>query len=177
MTATRAPARPVPPGPPADSAEHVVARLRRSGRRLVVPAVLFIALCGATGAAWGRLPAPWMDTALPVVALVLVIACCVIPLLIWMNRITIITSRRLIVKRGFFVRERTEFVFGRESEAALQRRGVQFLFGAGDVVVRTGSEGVLVLHDLPRAKLVHRAIADLIDHAGGTGSIPQVRRH
>ena len=158
----RAPAAP----PVREQPEHVVVRMRRSGRHLVWPAICFLAVCFGTGYYWGRLPAPWLNAALPIVAGALAVLLSLVPLVLWLNRITIITTRRLIVKHGFLVRERTEFLLGRGSEATLRRGPMQLLTGSGDVIVHAGAEGTMILRDVPRARLVQRAVADLIERAG-----------
>jgi hypothetical protein len=157
--------RPTSTPPHREAPEQVVVRLRRSGRHLVWPAVFFVAICFGTGYAWGRLPLPWLNTALPIVAAGLTVLLSLLPLVVWLNRVTIITTRRLIVTQGFMVRERTEFLLGRASDAQLRRGLLQLLTGSGDVIVRAGAEGTMILRDVPRARLVHRAIADLIERA------------
>ena len=157
--------RPTSLPPSREAPEQVIVRLRRSGRHLVWPAIFFVALCFGTGYWWNRFPAPWINTALPIVAAGLTVLLSLLPLIFWLNRVTIITNRRLIVTQGFLVRERTEFLLGRASDAAIRRRPVQLLSGSGDVIVHAGAEGTMVLRDVPRARLVHRAITDLIDRA------------
>ena len=157
--------RPTSVPPPREAPEQVIVRLRRSGRHLVWPAIFFVALCFGTGYWWDRLPAPWLNGALPIVAAGLMVLLSLLPLVFWLNRVTIITTRRLIVTQGFLVRERTEFLLGRASDAVLRRRPIQLLSNSGDVIVHAGAEGTLVLRDVPRARLVHRAITDLIERA------------
>jgi hypothetical protein len=155
--------RPTSLPPSRETPEQVIVRLRRSGRHLVWPAIFFVALCFGTGYWWGRFTLmPWLNTALPIVAAGLTVLLSLLPLIFWLNRVTIITSRRLIVTQGFLVRERTEFVLGRASDAVLRRRPIQLLSGSGDVIVHAGAEGTMILRDVPRARLVHRAISDLI---------------
>ena len=157
--------RPTSLPPSRETPEQVIVRLRRSGRHLVWPAIFFVALCFATGYLWERLPSPWMTTALPIVAAGLAVLLSLLPLIFWLNRVTVITSRRLIVTQGFVVRERTEFLLGRASDAVLRRRPIQLLSNSGDIILHAGAEGTLILRDVPRARLVHRAISDLIDRA------------
>lgn len=156
--------RPTSTPPQREVPELVVVRLRRSGRHLVWPTIFFLAICFGTGYWWGRFPVAWLNTALPVVATGLTVLLSLLPLIFWLNRVTVVTTRRLIVTQGFLVRERTEFLLGRASDAALRRKPLQLLTGSGDVIVRAGSEGIMILRDVPRARLVHRAIADLIEH-------------
>jgi membrane protein YdbS with pleckstrin-like domain len=160
-TTRRAPA----PPPPREQPEHVVVRMRRSGRHLVWPALCFLALCFGTGYWWGRLPAPWLNAALPIAAGVLVVLLSLVPFVLWLNRITIITTRRVIVKHGFVAPERREFPLARGSEVSLRRGPLQLLTGSGNVIVHAGAEGTLTLQDVPRARLVQRAVSDLIEQA------------
>jgi hypothetical protein len=157
--------RPTSTPPAREAPEQVIVRLRRSGRHLVWPAIFFVALCFGTGYSWQRMPYPWLNTAVPLLAAGLAVLLSLLPLIFWLNRVTIITSRRLIVTQGFLVRERTEFVLGRASDAVLRRKPLQLLSGSGDIIVHAGAEGTMLLRDLPRAKLVHRAVAELIEKA------------
>lgn len=157
--------RPTSVPPVREAPEQVVVRLRRSGRHLVWPALFFVAICFGTGYWWGRVPWPWLNTALPVAAAGLAVMLSLLPLVLWLNRITIITTRRLIVQQGFLVRERTEFALSHGEQAVLRRGPIQLLTGSGDVIVHAGSEGTMILRDLPRARLVHRAVAELLDRA------------
>lgn len=157
--------RPTSVPPVREAPEQVVVRLRRSGRHLIWPALCFVAICFGTGYWWRRTPWPWLDTALPFLAAGLAVILSVLPLVFWLNRVTIITTRRLIVQQGFLVRERTEFALSHGEEAVLRRGPVQLLTGSGDVIVRAGAEGTMILRDLPRARMVHRAIGELLDRA------------
>ncbi|WP_375389476.1 PH domain-containing protein [uncultured Amnibacterium sp.] len=156
--------RPTSVPPQREAPEQVVVRLRRSGRRLVWPALFFVAICFGTGYWWDSFPVAWLNTGFPFVAAGLALLLSLLPLVRWLNRVTIITTKRLILTEGFFVRQRREFPLGRASEVALHRNPLQLLTGSGDVTV-TSSEGRLTLHDVPRARLVHRALTELIDRA------------
>src|SRR3954469_18116322 len=157
--------------------EHVVARLRRSARSLAGPVRLSPRISFGTGYLWNRLPAPWLNSALPIVALAAAIAFCLAPLLLWMNRVTIVTTRRLITRRGFLVRESTEFVLGRGSTMTLRRGPLQLLACSGDVIVHAGAQGTMILRDVPHAKLVHQAVAQLIEQSSAeAGVTAPVRR-
>ena len=161
--------RPTSVPPSREAPEQVIVRLRRSGRHLVWPGIFFIALCFGTGYWWQRFHAPfaWLNTALPILAAGLTVLLSLLPLIFWLNRVTIITSRRLIVTQGFLVRERTEFVLARASDTVLRRRPLQLLTGSGDVIVHAGAEGTMLLRDVPRAKLVHRTVTELIERGSG----------
>ena len=168
----------VPQVPSREPQEHVVARLRRSARSLTGPLLVFLFVCFGTGYLWDRLPAPWPNSALPVVSLGLVVALCLVPLLLWMNRVTIVTTRRLITRRGFVVRERTEFALGRGSTTTLRRGPLQLLAGSGDVIVHAGAQGTMILRDVPHARLVQQAVAELIEQSSAQPGVqaPAPRR-
>ncbi len=160
-----------------DQPEHVVARLRRSARSLTGPVLVFLLICYGTGFLWNRLPAPWLNSALPIAALAAVVAFCLVPLLLWMNRVTIVTTRRLITRRGFLVRESSEFVLGRGSTMTLRRGPLQLLAGSGDVIVHAGAQGTMILRDIPHARLVHKAVSQLIEQSSAApGITAPVRR-
>jgi membrane protein YdbS with pleckstrin-like domain len=174
VAARRAPQPSLEAGQPAPSREpqeHVVARLRRSARSLTGPVLVFLVICYGTGYLWNRLPAPWLNSALPIVALVAAIGFCLVPLLLWMNRVTIVTTRRLITRRGFVVRESSEFVLGRGSTMTLRRGPLQLLAGSGDVIVHAGAQGTMILRDVPHAKLVHQAVSQLIEQSSAVGGV------
>jgi membrane protein YdbS with pleckstrin-like domain len=157
--------------------EHVVARLRRSARSLTGPVLVFLAICYGTGFAWNRLPAPWLNSALPIVSAVAIVCFCLVPLLLWMNRVTIVTTRRLITRRGFLVRESSEFVLGRGSTMTFRRGPLQLLAGSGDVIVHAGAQGTMILRDVPHARLVHQAVSQLIEQSTAqAGVTAPVRR-
>ena len=174
VASRRAPQPSLEPAPPhvsREQPEHVVARLRRSARSLTGPVLLFLLISYGTGYLWGRLPAPWLNTALPIAALAAVIGFCLVPLLLWMNRVTIVTTKRLITRRGFLVRESTEFVLGRGSTMTLRRNPLQLLAGSGDVIVHAGAQGTMTLRDVPHAKLVHQAVSQLIERSSSPAGI------
>lgn len=153
------------PPPTREQPEHVVARLRRSARSLTGPVMLFLGISFGTGYLWGRLPTPWLNSALPIAALAAIVGFCLVPLLLWMNRVTIVTTRRLITRRGFIVRESREFVLGRGSTLTLRRNPLQLLAGSGDVIVHAGAQGTMQLRDVPHARLVHQAVSQLIEQS------------
>src|SRR5919199_3947010 len=159
------------PHVPRNQPEHVVARLRRSARSLTGPVLIFLVICYGTGFLWNRLPAPWLNSALPIAALAAIVGFCLVPLLLWMNRVTIVTTKRLITRRGFLVRESTEFVLGRGSTMTLRRNPLQLLAGSGDVIVHAGAQGTMILRDIPHARLVHRAVSELIEQSTAPAGI------
>jgi membrane protein YdbS with pleckstrin-like domain len=90
----------------------------------------------------------------------------VLPLLNWLAHRYVITTRRLVVRRGLVVRVRQELLHGRGYDVSLRRGPLQTLFRSGDVRINTGLEAPVVLKDVPNARLVVAALQDLMEAAG-----------
>jgi uncharacterized membrane protein YdbT with pleckstrin-like domain len=151
------------PAPRDAIAEQVIARLRPHARVLFWPSVALIAICGLAGGFGGRLPLPWMNQALPIVALVLIVVLWAIPLLAWLGRHYTITTRRIIIRRGLFVRTRQELMHTRGYDLTVRKNGVQTLFRSGDVLINSGLDRPVVLWDVPTADLVQSTLHDLME--------------
>ncbi|RKR73219.1 PH domain-containing protein [Frondihabitans australicus] len=143
--------------------EQVIARLRPHGRVLFWPSVLLVVICAALGFFTGKLPAAWMNQALWIVGVVLIALVWLLPLLAWSGRHYTITTRRIIIKRGLFVRTRQELMHTRGYDLTVRKNGMQSLFGSGDVLINSGLERPVVLWDVPSADLVQSTLHDLME--------------
>lgn len=144
-------------------AEHVIARLRRHGRMLFWPSLLLIIVVGATSYFLGQLPEEWENIALVAGAALLVIFGFVVPFLSWLNRRYTITTRRVIVRHGFFVHVRQELLHSRGYDITMRRSWLQSAFRTGDILITAGSEHVIVLRDVPNAELVQSTLHELME--------------
>ncbi len=142
--------------------ELVLLRFRRHGRRLAFPVILLVALAGASGYWVGALPAPWMNLLAGGGAAVLGLLLGVLPVLAWLAHRTTVTTRRVIVRHGFFVRHRSEIPLARVREVRLRRGLLQRLCGAGDIDVLFGAES-LRLEDVPGSERVADALQELME--------------
>lgn len=143
--------------------ETVVVRLRRHGRRLVLPVLLLIALAAASGFWVGALPEAWMNWAAGLGAVSIALLLGVGPVLAWLNHRIVVTDRRVILRRGFFVQRRSEVPIGRVREVRSRRGPVQRMFGSGDVELLVGAEEPTVLRDVPAPALLVDALQELIE--------------
>ena len=150
-----------PPKP--EPVEPVVARLRRHGRILVLPSVALIVLAAIAGYVPSLLTEEWMLTPFWIVVVFLVLILWLVPLVAWMGSRVIITTRRVVVYHGFFVRSRQEILCARIHDVTLRRSAIQGMFGSGDVLLNTGAEKPIRLHDLPKPTLVLAALSDLVE--------------
>ena len=151
--------------PPAMPAERVVARLRRHARMLIIPAVLLVLVAGATTYAFAVVTESWQQITVVGVAGVLVLLGSFLPFLSWLTRRTTITTRRVIVRSGVFVRVRQELLHSRAYDITVRRSWAQSAFGSGDVRIDTGHERPVVVRDVPQPQLVEAALRQLVDEA------------
>ncbi|MDJ0324874.1 PH domain-containing protein [Cryobacterium sp. PH31-AA6] len=145
------------------SAERVVAGLRPHARVLFWPTVVLVGVFGATGYLYGSLPELWENAALVVGAVIIVVLFWLLPLATWLNRRYTITTRRIIFRRGFFVRTRQELLHSRGYDVTVRKTWLQSLSRSGDVLINAGLEHPLVLRDVPNADLVQQVLHDLME--------------
>ena len=152
------------PAGPASAPERVVVRLRPHARVLFWPSLLFVIVCGAVGYFTFTVPEAWMSIAIALGGAALIILACVFPLAAWLARSMTITTRRVIVRSGLFVRSRQEMLLSRGTAITIRRSWLQTAFRTGDVSIAT-EERPLVLHDVPEPVLVQDTLHDLIEQS------------
>ena len=145
------------------AADRVVARLRPHGRALFWPTLALMAIAAATGYFSGRFPLAWENIALLGGAAIAAILLFLVPLIVWLGHNYTITTRRIILRSGFFVRVRQELLHSRGYDVTVRRTGLQALFRSGDVEINTGLDHPVVLRDVPSADLVQAALHDLME--------------
>lgn len=144
--------------------EVVVVRFRRHGRRLVLPVVVLCVVAAVAGFWVGRLPEGWMNLAAAAGAVAVGVLLGVAPILSWLAGRTTVTTRRVIVRSGLFVRHRSELALARVREVR-QRRGLgQRLWGTGSIDLLHGAER-LVLHDVPGVGDTAEALQELMERS------------
>ncbi len=147
----------------AQDSERVVARLRPHARALFWPSVALIAVAAATGFYQGSFAASWQNTAVLVAAAVAILLFWLLPLLSWLGKRYVITTRRIILRSGFFVRFRQELLHSRGYDITVRQNGLQSLFRSGNILINTGLDQPVVLRDVPGADLVQAALHDLME--------------
>jgi len=153
------------PAPGSIVPERVIARVRPHGRRLIPSVILFIGVVGFTPYALGLdYLEPWR-LAIAIGAGVLVFTGAVLPYLAWLGTRTTITTRRIVVRRGIFVRERRELLHGRGYDISVRRTPLQMVLGSGDVRVIGSADYPLVVKDVPQPILLQSALHELVESA------------
>lgn len=145
--------------------ERVVVRLRSNARRLVWSVLVLVAVAGALGYFVGNFAEPWHEIAALAGAAAVVLLACILPFFGWLARRYTITSRRLIVRSGLFVRVRREIPHSRGYDVTVRRTWVQSAFGSGDVRVSTGAESPVTLRNVPNPGLVQSVLNELVEAA------------
>lgn len=140
--------------------EVVVLRFRRHGRRLVLPVVVLLVVAAASGYWIGALPETWMNLAAAAGAVLIALLLGVFPILAWLARRTTVTTRRVIVRGGFFVRHRSEVALSRVREVRSRRSIGQRMRGAGDIDLLFGTERATLV-DVPGVEEVVDALQEL----------------
>jgi uncharacterized membrane protein YdbT with pleckstrin-like domain len=143
--------------------ERVVARLRPHGRALFWPSIVLIAAVGAMGYFQGSFSQAWENIAVLAAGVLLIVLLWFFPLLAWLGKRYVITTRRIILRTGFFVRVRQELLHSRGYDVTVRKNGLQSMFGSGNVLVNTGLDQPVVLKDVPNADLVQSALHDLME--------------
>ena len=145
--------------------EAIVARLRPHVRALFWPSVGLLVVLAATGYFFGSFGPAWANLAVIVGSAVLTVLVFVAPLFAWLGRSYTITTRRIVLRSGFFVRVRQELLHSRGYDVTVRKNALQSLFGSGDVQINTGLDRPIVLRDVPGANLVQSALHDLMEHS------------
>ena len=154
--------------------ERAVSRLRPHARALALPSIVLVAVAGAASYGAFALDELWLQLAALFVGLVVIGLLWLLPLLSWLSTQYLITTRRIVLRRGLFVRTRQEVLLSRGHDVTVRRAGLQSAFRSGDVLINTGLDRPIVLRDVPRADLVAEALTDLLE--ASTTSISAVRR-
>lgn len=166
-TATGAPGQPAPDatGSVTDQAppERVVAKFRAHGRRLFFPTVFLIIVTGATGYFSSWFPEDWQNWSVLVAGLLVAVLFFLVPAVRWLSTRYVITTRRIILRRGLLVNTRSELMLVRAGDLTVRKSMLQAMFRSGDVRIGTGPGEFAVLRDVPRADLVSEVIGDLLE--------------
>jgi len=145
--------------------ERVVVRLRPHGRVLFWPSVMLILVVGAIGYFGGSFDEEWQNNAVMYGGIAVIVLFWLLPLLAWLSKHYTITTRRIVIRRGFFVRVRQELLHSRGYDIAVRKNSLQSMVGSGDVLVNTGLDRPVVLHDVPNADLVQSVLQDLMENS------------
>ena len=150
---------------PGADAERIIARLRPHARVLFWPSFLLIAGTAGIAYYYGSFAEEWQNQLLLAGGGALLLLIWLIPLLAWLGKRYIITTRRIIMRTGVFTRLRQELLHSRGYDITVRKGALQSMFGSGDVLINTGLDHPVVLRDTPNADLVQGTIHDLMERS------------
>jgi uncharacterized membrane protein YdbT with pleckstrin-like domain len=137
----------------------------------LVPAVLaFLVICGLSGIGVAFLPED-NDTArqglllaIVVIALVLLAWLTVAPLIRWRSTHYVITTRRVLIRRGVFKHVGRDITLGRISDVAYEQSLWDRIFRSGTLHIESaGENGQETLVNIPRANDEQQSLNRLIE--------------
>lgn len=143
----------------------MIARMRPHARALVLPVLVLWATVGLATFVLDRVDWPYWNTAVLIVAGILIGLLVLVPTLAWLSRGFVFTTERVIIRTGFGGTRR-ETMLARVHDVTMRRRGLQALFGSGDVLLSTGGDRAVVLADVPSASLVQRMLSEQLGARG-----------
>ncbi|WP_395243756.1 PH domain-containing protein [Agromyces sp. MMS24-K17] len=161
MSSTSPTAAPVPQPAP----ERVLVRLRRHARVLILPALLLVVVAGGATYLVAIVDEDWQRWAVLGAAALVVAAGSGLPYLAWLTRRTTVTTRRIIVRSGIFVRTRRDVLHAVGYQVVVRRTPMQRLFGTGDLRIESGGDRPLVLVDVPSPGRVQAALHELVERS------------
>lgn len=127
------------------------------------PALVLIAVSGATGYFTGNLPAPFEDWMLWAAAAVVVLVLVVLPFLRWLSHTYTVTTRRVIERSGLVHRRRTDIPHARGYTISERRGPLQRIWGSGTLTLANGVDEPVRLIDVPFVRLVHETLSDQVE--------------
>jgi len=154
--------------------ERAIVRLRPHARVLVLPSIVLVMVAGATSYGAFIVDELWQLLAVLGGGVLALSVLWLVPVLGWLSTQYLITTRRVVLRRGLFVRTRQEVLLSRSYDVVVRKAGLQAAFRSGDLLINTGLDRPVVLRDVPRADLVQRALGDVME--ASTTSIATVRR-
>ncbi|MBH0116154.1 PH domain-containing protein [Salinibacterium sp. NG253] len=155
--------------------EAIVARVRSHARALTFPGIVFVATAGALGYFFGSFPENWQNLALLTAGLLVIIVAWFLPFFGWLARNYTITTRRVVLSSGVFVRIRQELLHSRGYDVTVRQSWVQRMFGSGDLLINAGHDHPVVLRDIPSVSLTQAALHDLMENNQNVVSLRRQR--
>ena len=139
--------------------EHVVVHHHPHWKRLVLPVLALFVVVGlgsylaalVNGTAWSS--PVWI--ALAVAGAVLLVWWVLAPLVRWKTTHFVVTTQRLMVRRGVFTRTGEDIPLSRINSVSFRHGLTDRLVGCGTLVVESASDEPLEFADVPRVEHVH----------------------
>jgi uncharacterized membrane protein YdbT with pleckstrin-like domain len=161
--------------------EEVVLRLHPHWKVLVLPVLAFLLLAAATGFAIARIDSTAAELAVVVVALLLLYWLTIVPFLRWRTTHFVITTHRVLLRRGILSRSGRDIPLSRVNDVSFQHSLLERMLGCGTLVVESaGERGQVSMDDVPHVEQVQSTLYQLVeddsDRRGRPDAEPRSRR-
>jgi uncharacterized membrane protein YdbT with pleckstrin-like domain len=155
--------------------EAIVARIRSHTRVLLFPGIILVAAAGALGYYFGSFAEDWQNIALLSAGAFLIVVAWLLPYFRWLARKYTITTRRVVLSSGVFVRVRQELLHSRGYDVTVRQNWVQRMFGSGDLLINAGHDSPVILRDIPSVSITQAALHDLMENNQNVVSLRRQR--
>jgi uncharacterized membrane protein YdbT with pleckstrin-like domain len=125
---------------------------------LLLTSAAFGALVALTPSAWNPV-ALWIEIG---AALLVVVIWVLLPFLRWRTTTYTVTNRRIITRSGILNKTGHDLPLSRVNNVAYERSLLDRIFGCGTLVLTTGAENPVTLHDIPNVEDVHVTMTELL---------------
>jgi uncharacterized membrane protein YdbT with pleckstrin-like domain len=125
---------------------------------ITVAAAIFIVVVIPSGSASG-----WESLAVLVIALIILLAWVLVPILRWRMTTYELTTQRLRLREGVLSRKGRDFPLARISDVSFQHGPIDRLLGCGTLIVESaGEHGQLVFSAIPNVEQVQATLFQLV---------------
>ncbi|WP_068476511.1 PH domain-containing protein [Pseudoclavibacter helvolus] len=143
--------------------EQTIMRVRKHGRRLLLPSLVLIAGFAAAGYNLGALQEATIGTrhAWLLISLAAIVLLGIVPIVVWLQARNRITTHRVVLSHGTLTSETREIYMSSIVDVTVRRNLWQAMFRSGTIVITSVSGHRLRLVDVPSANSVAACIREL----------------
>lgn len=146
--------------------ETIVLETHPHWKKLVLPVLEFIVICGAAGYLLAIVNENIGRYVIAGVALVVVIVAFAVPLARWRTTLFVLTDRRVVVRTGVLSRTGRDIPLSRVNDVTFTHNLLERMLGCGTLVVESaGERGQVQLTDVPHVERVQRTLYELVEKA------------
>lgn len=143
--------------------ERTIMRVRRHGRRLLLPSIVLIAGFAAAGYNLGALQESTIGArhAWLLISLAAIVLLGIVPIVVWLQARNRITTHRVVLSQGTLTSETREIYMNSIVDVTVRRNLWQAMFRSGTIVITSVPGHRLRLVDVPSANTVAACIREL----------------
>ncbi|PPF82503.1 hypothetical protein C5E07_12390 [Pseudoclavibacter sp. RFBJ3] len=143
--------------------ERTIMRVRRHGRRLLLPSIVLIIGFAAASYNLGALQETTIGArhAWLLISLAAIVLLGIVPIVVWLQARNRITTHRIVLSQGTLTSETREIYMNAIVDVTVRRNLWQAMFRSGTIVITSVSGHRLRLIDVPSANTVAACIREL----------------